>query len=183
MFRCLFAIGSAISLLLCFATGALWLSSNYAHVRYIWHDGRDAWGLVNCDGRLQLVVVRNQQGYGFEDGFHFLGGAVGWWEMRGGIRGANRLGVGWFVGGVPFQGSWGGPTPPPTYVWLYDAYYLDYWLPFVLTAFLPAVWLLQFVRKRGRRRVGYCRICGYDLRASVVRCPECGTPIPVVSTA
>jgi len=37
-----------------------------------------------------------------------------------------------------------------------------------------AVALLVLYAKRNRPRSGYCRKCGYDLRASPQRCPECG---------
>jgi hypothetical protein len=44
--------------------------------------------------------------------------------------------------------------------------------------FLPALWLaagsVTALRRRGRRRRGCCPFCGYDLRASPTRCPECG---------
>ena len=40
---------------------------------------------------------------------------------------------------------------------------------------LPAAWLLS----RRPRAVGNCTSCGYDLRASTGRCPECGTRIPL----
>jgi hypothetical protein len=39
------------------------------------------------------------------------------------------------------------------------------------------VLLILHLRDRRRRmREGHCRRCGYDLRASTERCPECGTP-------
>ena len=49
------------------------------------------------------------------------------------------------------------------------------WLPALLFAAIPAWWLIRKVRRSRRVRLGFCRSCGYDLRATPRRCPECGT--------
>ena len=52
------------------------------------------------------------------------------------------------------------------------------WSVVAATALLPAVWLLRAQSRRNRRRRQQCVNCGYDLRASPKRCPECGTAAP-----
>jgi hypothetical protein len=51
-------------------------------------------------------------------------------------------------------------------------------LPHVLvvavTAVGPICWLVVTRRQRRRDREGLCPSCGYDLRATPGRCPECG---------
>lgn len=67
-----------------------------------------------------------------------------------------------------------GPGAPRTYM---TALLLP--LPFVIGLFAPLplvdVILIRRRRRRGRRlAAGLCVRCGYDLRASPDRCPECG---------
>jgi hypothetical protein len=49
------------------------------------------------------------------------------------------------------------------------------WLPVLAFLVLPVVWIVR--RRKARRRVsaGLCETCGYDLRGTPERCPECGT--------
>ena len=50
------------------------------------------------------------------------------------------------------------------------------WMPLVLGGVAPSILLPTRARTRRRRRLasGLCPACGYDLRATPGRCPECG---------
>ena len=51
---------------------------------------------------------------------------------------------------------------------------VPYWQPCILAAVLPAWRGAVRWGTRRRRQTGRCPACGYDLRASPERCPECG---------
>lgn len=70
------------------------------------------------------------------------------------------------------------PYPNDQTVWFYIPPWrmaaIPYAAPFALSLIYPLVRLAGVFRRRSRRRRGLCAACGYDLRASSGRCPECG---------
>jgi hypothetical protein len=77
------------------------------------------------------------------------------------------------------HGSWKADIGPQQ-----DLYWeagVPLWFVAALALIPPAIAARSWWR---RRRVveGRCRVCGYDLRASPQRCPECGTPVAAPAT-
>jgi hypothetical protein len=80
--------------------------------------------------------------------------------------GAPRLGLEWET-----FAAWYGPGTSA------HSARFSYFLVLLPAAVLPTAWLARAaVRRwrRGRYAPGLCRRCGYDLRATPERCPECG---------
>jgi len=51
---------------------------------------------------------------------------------------------------------------------------VPFWVLGILFAAPPGLWWRGRMKVRRRRRLGLCASCGYDLRATPGRCPECG---------
>ena len=54
---------------------------------------------------------------------------------------------------------------------------------FITCAILPIAWRIRRRSQRRAMRSGLCPQCGYDLRASPERCPECGAIPPTPATS
>src|SRR5438045_1974496 len=74
--------------------------------------------------------------------------------------------------GIAYQGDTriGGHGPP----FHYRIVVVPCWMFVVVLALLPA-WRMWTLVKRVPSGSAVCRSCGYDLRATPERCPECGT--------
>jgi hypothetical protein len=97
---------------------------------------------------------------------------------------------------VPFGTPFGPTTMPAVVAWTgqvgfgsrrsvapwlmlapFEAWIVPYWAVAAMSGIVPAHWVSYAVRRQYRRLHGKCVGCGYDLRASTDRCPECGRAI------
>lgn len=189
----LFKVAAAISLTFCIATAVLWVRSYYVfeHVADAVNGG-SAWAIRSGQGNLFLDHRSN---WDYELGWSwgrrlirpspFTEFSVEYQTPSAGLR---YLGFGVFAGttytwpGHLYPSGW--PYPPFTDPrWFKDHYHaicFPHWFLVAVFAALPIRWLILERRRRvaERARRGLCRRCGYDLRASPERRPECGTTVP-----
>jgi hypothetical protein len=171
--RRLVTLAAVVSLLLSIATVVLWMRSYF--IADGWWDSRED----------RLVVAGTQQGAIFLDHATLNSGPAATpmgihrfkWKVSPGsgtpapdpgvVREWTFLGFHWFIsegGSGPAPGGFF-TTPPRWQV------RVPLWFIATLFALFPLRWM---IRARCAAGPGRCTSCGYDLRATPDRCPECG---------
>lgn len=68
-----------------------------------------------------------------------------------------------------------------SYVYDCRLFAVPFWFIILVSAIPPAYWLRLRLGQSRCQRQGLCPSCSYDLRYSKDKCPECGSPIPVIT--
>ncbi len=176
--RRILTLAVTASLLLCIATLALWVVSYFRLdcTRHIHHaDGtRIGWMIQSLDGRIELLRFRDPP-TGEDAGWSHYSVPVGHWLMPElSIYATRRRAIA--SPDAPLFGF--GVVAHKSYNSASRGMSFPNWFLVVCCAILPASRILAVMRSRRRHRSGRCTDCGYDLRATPARCPECGIQPP-----
>jgi len=175
--RWLFNIATGVSLAL--SLSALLLSfvagtaddffgwENYSTQRCV----ATSWGIAWVDCSMGLEVSRER--WHSDDAPPT--GKTGWFLNKS-VHNAGRFSGETFLRRLGFE-AFAATTPVGDYAFDRWGFLLPLWLIAGLFGLLPvavtARWVKNRIRAR-RQRLGLCPTCGYDLRATPDRCPECG---------
>jgi hypothetical protein len=171
-------IATAFSALLCILILGLWVRSYSTSERLIYRDTDGARHLRSAPGHIVL-------GFDLSDWSHQPSSYYGWrFESDPPTSAVNDLievlvlsissgdtSEHWDHGGFAWS-RWRSASRKSSIARLV----LPFWFLVLFTAILPLSRLLFRLRTK-RDPHGLCRLCGYDLRATPDRCPECGTAV------
>jgi hypothetical protein len=178
MKRRLLNLLTVLSLLLCVTAAMLWVRSYFAADVLLRTVGREnttyTIGYIKS-GRGTLYAQRLNYPEARDEGA--LAGPRGWRRQSAALSASEVQDVdaplAWMDGGYRLgrygYGCLKGASIPQSRL------AFPHWALLAVTLPLPATRLVRLGIKRSRARAGRCRMCGYDLRATPDRCPECGT--------
>jgi hypothetical protein len=181
--RRLFTLLSALSLLLCVGTCVLWVRSYSGADEVYWYNAkihrstRSWWGARTLYGMVEIArkPFSEYPSHG-SDSLVFSRRTLDVHEAFDETSDFDNVTPmyspdHWIHFGIYFYGY---PHDRGEPWWSLS---VPLWMPAAANTMIPSCWLALFTlrRKRVKRGQGRCLVCGYDLRATPKRCPECGT--------
>ena len=177
--RRLFSLAAAVSLLLCLATATLWVVSCYRG------DGRGTGGhgfwmtIFNIRGHLELSWMRGTVA-GDPYSSAYSRGPVDTTPLVKSLTRRAQLfrGTASSYRFVDFEFHTLRARDRKGNDGISRIVVIPHWFLVVAFAALPTAWLISRARRDPRAKreaLGQCVYCGYDLRATPDKCPECGT--------
>jgi hypothetical protein len=149
---------TVLSLLFCLATAGLWVRSYRLGESIGWRRGNTLYYAVNGRGGMGLATTNVGEGI-YSPGWNYNA-----WSRPSYGR-----------GGWPQSSFWNRHGFVFTKAELFTGILVPAWLLVSIFLSLPSVRFIVFCVRRRRIQRGGCATCGYDLRATPDRCPECGT--------
>jgi hypothetical protein len=177
MKRRLLNLLTALSLLLFAAAVVLWVRSYWRYDQVNWFSADNGLCLASGDGVFAVMFGPNYKGPGavqWPPGWRYRNyAALGPDGLPGQIQIAShrrlkRLNLAYDANRLVAAGE--GPAYYSSH-----RFYFPHWLALLILAAVPASRAWRARRRRRTIAAGRCARCGYDLRATPGRCPECGT--------
>ncbi|HEX8525135.1 MAG TPA: hypothetical protein VF669_22985 [Tepidisphaeraceae bacterium] len=179
MIRCLLSIFIISSAALCVVTTTFWIRSYWRAdgASYVWQRGPSIHATRSVSSELGRVTYH----YALFSLSSEMGGSFSYGSRRNPTGGDFELIVDWGQQRWGFGYLFVEEMSPMCMQresiggdWFYSA---PHWALAMVFGTGPMAWGTAVMRRRTRSKVGLCEICGYDLRASPDRCPECGVAI------
>jgi hypothetical protein len=164
--RRLVTLAATVSLLLCVATVASWIRSYWLVDLMICQPHRTGYSAYAARGELGFRLI--VQDYETPQTWRYVQreAAKGSWNVPPLSRSRVADGFWWESGNMRQPGG--------VQSFAYDALVIPHWAIATLLSIPPCVSGYRMLRIRRRVSSGDCATCGYDLRATPDRCPECG---------
>ena len=158
-----------LSLLLC--VGLVWLrwrsATDFDAISYsAENQSRTRAAVSSQEGVIRFAVTRGEP-WRHEPGFHYWNPDKRWIHFQPPVR--------WEWQSFSYAS---GSMTISNFNWQATELELPHVSLIPITAILPLLSAVMFVRKRRRAGAGHCSGCGYDLRATPDQCPESGLIVP-----
>ena len=181
-------MSAALSLVLLSGVVLSWSRSLMVMDAFEWRRASRFVQLMSSSSSLRLIALSNMSGDDPPDGWH-----VRWWgyPLSSSAPKSMRRWFGGFSHGEITVYRAGKPESWPRLMGKARYYEVPHWVLAGASGALPGLLVMRAFRTRRRVRRRLCLSCGYDLRATPDRCPECGTlghvprqrPGPLASTS